>query len=66
MKWDTEGARWWSVVWDCRDGACFFVPHKNGRRYMDYVDDWDNWEKSDKAAPIRIARAVAIRMIDSC
>ena len=45
------GARWWSVVWDCRDGACFFVPPKNGRRYIDYIDDWDSWEKSDKAVP---------------
>ena len=24
------GSRWWSVVWDSRDGACFYLPHKFG------------------------------------
>ena len=25
------GSRCWSVVWDSRDGACFYLPHKSGR-----------------------------------
>ena len=60
------GARWWSVVWDGRDGACFFVPHKTGRRYSDYIVEWDEWDTSDKVVPIRVSRAVAIRLLDDC
>ena len=43
-----------------------FMPHKTGRRYSDYIVDWDEWEASDKAVPIRVSRAVAIRMLDEC
>ena len=53
-------------MWDCRDGACFFVPHKTGRRYSDYIVEWDEWDKSDKAVPIRVSCAVAIRLLDEC
>ena len=58
------GIRWWSVVWDCRDGACFFMPHKSGKRYSDYIVEWDDWDASDRAVPIRVSRVVAIRMLD--
>ena len=53
-------------MWDCRDGARFFVPHKTGRRYSDYIVEWDEWDKSDKVVPIRVSRAVAIRLLDDC
>ena len=43
-----------------------FVPHKSGKRYSDYIVQWDDWDASDKAVPIRAPRVVAIRMLDEC
>ena len=42
----------------------FYIPRKFGRRYSDYVVQWEGWEKSDKALALRIPRAHAIKMLD--
>ena len=42
------------------------MPHKSGKRYSDYIVEWDDWDASDKAVPIRVSRVVAIRMLDEC
>ena len=46
----------WSVVWDSRDGASFYVPEVTGRRFSDL--------KSFESVPLRIPRFRAIELID--
>ena len=41
------------------------MPHNAGKRYSDYVVNWDDWEKSDKGAPLRASRVVAVRILDN-
>ena len=33
------------------------MPHKAGKRYSDYIVDWEEWD-------IRVSRVVAIRMLE--
>ena len=56
-----RGPRWWSVVWDSRDGASFFVPHMHGKRYSDLVVEWHS---EDKGLPVRIPRVQALLLLE--
>ena len=52
------------MVWDNQDGASFYMKGTSGdRRFSEYVVDWENWEQSDKAAPVRVTRTAAIRLL---
>ena len=46
----------WSVVWDSRDGASFYFPDVQGRRFSDL--------KGFEAIPVRIPRFRAIDILD--
>ena len=56
-----RGSRLWSVVWDSRDGASFFVPHMHGKRYSDLVAEW---RSEDKGLPVRIPRVQALLLLE--
>ena len=55
------GPRWWSVVWDSRDGASFSIPHMHGKRYSGLVA---NWRSEDKGLPVRITRVQAMLLLE--
>ena len=47
---------YWSIVWDSRDGASFYLPDVKGRRFSDM--------DSVESLPIRIPRFRAIEILD--